>query len=240
MKWTPIFNYRLTAWGGFLLSGLIGANVLFDSMRHADAQVQSQGVSWGQIIDLFKRKKVRGASRDPLFCVIAPIASTNDSSSPIQQDVAKVWNIRPLFLWKGTPNRIEVRQKDTYDMLWSQSLSPKVQHIQYQGKPLQQGQTYIWRLLSQSDSSFPIIHSSVPFQVLSEAESSKVDVEIARVASMPEQSKISEEAQVLRRVNYLAENHLWSDAEREALSVKHPSPQLTQFIQKTTSTCKTD
>ncbi|NJM68234.1 MAG: DUF928 domain-containing protein [Acaryochloris sp. RU_4_1] len=241
LEWTRIRKNILILGFVLLSSGVVGVPHRLDLAEWASAQSQSQGISWGQIFDWLRYRKVKGGSRDPRFCVIAPVSMLNRISPPEPSSIAKVWNLQPLLAWKGTAEHIEVRQKDSDHLVWKATLTPKDQHINYQGKALQPGQTYVWRLRSRVNSKFPVIHSASTFQVMTDTERQRVKVDLIRLKSRLNPRNPSAERLALLRANYFAQHQLWSDTLGEALKVKQPSSELAQLLHAFfTETCKTN
>ncbi|NJR57028.1 MAG: DUF928 domain-containing protein [Acaryochloris sp. CRU_2_0] len=241
LEWTRIRKNTLII--GFVLFSVevVGIPQRLEPAGWASVPSQSQGISWSQIFNWLRHRKVKGGSRDPSFCAITPVSLLNRVSQPEPSPVATVWNLQPLLAWKGSAEHIEVRQKDNDHLVWKATLTAKDQHINYQGKALQPGQTYVWRLRSRVNSKFPVIHSASTFQVMTDTERQQVKMDLIRLKSRYNPRNTSTEKLALLRANYFAQHQLWSDTLREALRVKQPSPQLAQLLLAFfTETCKTN
>jgi Domain of Unknown Function (DUF928) len=227
--------------------GLWGGVERFGVMQPAIAQSQVQGISWGQIFDFLKRKRVRGGSRNPLFCAISPAPFADAVSKTDSSEDTLVWNVQPLFVWDGRADRIEVRQmNESYDLIWEANLTAQDQHIRYGGKALQLGQTYVWKVfVRDSQASTPgatlnLVRSSTAFHVVEGAKHQLITKELDRLEANLKQQKASPESLALQRANYFAQRGLWADVLLEAFSVKRRSPELTQLIESVPkSVCKT-
>lgn len=178
---------------------------------------ENRPLSWAVIFDLLRHKKVTTGSRGGkgAICAIAP--------GLIETRV--VWNDRPLFLWQGIAQKIEVRLPSSEDAFWEQSVSEADRSATYNGSALQQGHTYEWMLTARY--SQPI---SFNFQIMA-AERRKVIA--AELMALEAQLKTkTDEAIALQRANYFAQRELWSDVLQEVFSVQNPSAALAQIKQE--------
>lgn len=217
--------------------GLWGGLGRFEVTQPVIAQSQVQGVSWGQIFDFLKRKRVRGGSRNPFFCAASPALWDEALSRTDASKDAVIWNVRPLFVWKGKASHIEVRQKnDSYDLVWESAVREDAQQIQYGGKALQPGQIYTWQVffrdpkVSSSANAFIPVGSSVAFQVMGDAEHQRVARELDGIGAKLKGQNKSFESLALHRAHYFAQHGLWADVLLEAFSVKRRSSELTQLV----------
>jgi hypothetical protein len=218
--------------------GLWGGLGRFEVTQPAIAQSQVQGISWGQIFDFLKRKRVRGGSRNPFFCAASPALWDEALSRTDASKDAVIWNVRPLFVWNGKASHVEVRQKnDRYDLVWESAVTEGAQQIQYGGKALQPGQVYAWKTflrdsqVSSSANIFMPARSSVAFQVMGDAEHQQVAKDLDGLGAKLKRQDGSVESLALLRAHYFAERGLWADVLLEASSVKRRSSELTQLIE---------
>ncbi|NER28690.1 MAG: hypothetical protein F6J89_13910 [Symploca sp. SIO1C4] len=187
---------------------------------------------------LFSKKKERGGSK-PTFCSIFP--STDDP------DLFKIWNDRPLFIWKDTGEfeikQIEIRAR------WDDSQTPKkpykmesfdtvgdsehkLVYYQYNDpEPLNHGQEYLLWLKYQiksedingQEKTLENQHTA-PFKVIGNSElRNRIDRELEKYSNINNQESAQE------RAKYFADEELWSDFLQEAFSVKDPSADLVDF-----------
>jgi hypothetical protein len=218
--------------------GLWGSLGRFEVMQPAIAQSQVQGISWGQIFDFLKRKRVRGGSRNPFFCAASPALWDEALSRTDASKDAVIWNVRPLFVWKGKASHVEVRQEnDSYDFVWESAVTEGAQQIQYGGKALQTGQVYTWQVfvrkakVSSSANVFIPVSSSVAFQVMGDAEHQRVARELDGLGANLKGQNGSVESLALYRAHYFAQRGLWADVLLEAFSVKKRSSELAQLVE---------
>jgi hypothetical protein len=218
--------------------GLWGGVERFGVMQPAIAQSQVQGISWGQIFDFLKRKRVRGGSRNPFFCAASPALWDEALSRTDASKDAVIWNVRPLFVWKGKASHVEVRQEnDSYDLVWESAVTEGAQQIRYSGKALKTGQVYAWKVfvrkakVSSSANVFIPVGSSVAFQVMGDAEHQRVARELDELGTKLKGQNGSVESLALHRANYFARRELWADVLLEAFSVKRRSSELTQLVE---------
>jgi hypothetical protein len=194
------------------------------------ASAQDRVVTWGKIFGMFKRKKVSGGARDGSACILAPRFPHELSNQPQQFAIPVIWNANPLFAWKGylgKSTHLEVQQRSTDSLLWNSSLRPDDMSLIYQGKSLQPGQIYEWRLSSDGDPNSRF--SS--FYIMDSPERDVIKADLDRLEAQLTAQKATTEMIALNRANYFAEQGLWADVEREAMIVENRSPELTHFIQ---------
>jgi hypothetical protein len=133
-------------------------------------------------------------------------------------------------VWTGAAEKLEVRRKQDYELLWSTELTSQQTHRVYQGDTeLQPGETYVWQLWSRIQTHAPSVLSST-FRVMTEAERQQVQQDLAAVETqVPDQTP---ERLALHRAHYFTQNSLWSDGLWEALRVQKPSWTLMAFRQE--------
>jgi hypothetical protein len=120
-----------------------------------------------------------------------------------------------------------VRSQRSGELMWSQALDPDQRSIVYgeEGKPLQPGQAYYWRLLraESSQNSLP----RIMFRVMEQGEERETIVaELAQIRG----ETIEDTA--IARANYFADRELWSDALRELYAVENPSEELLAIVEQ--------
>jgi hypothetical protein len=200
----------------------------------AVAQSKSPLLSWNTLVGLFKRKKFRQGTRGN-GCVIAPDLAEKDLKLPEDKRAAKVWNTKPLFIWLGDAAIISVDEGSTGRVLWKKALTSQNQRIIYQGEELKLGVRYAWYLYDKKND----VLSGIPFSIISNAERQKVQADLMQIeALLKKGGNFSTETLALRRVQYFSQKELFSDALQEALSVKQPSRELSQFIQTIQTSAK--
>ena len=160
----------------------------------------------------------KGGSRG--LCAIAPKAIGTNT---------EIWSDRPLFVWKGRIERIELRSTDSDRVLWKQSVEGK-NRVLYDGKALQPGQTYEWRLFfSDQENAQPI--KTERFRVMDAQERDRIKAQLQTLEEQLKAEQISPEDIARRRAQYFAKQRLWSDVLQEAYSVENPSASLTAMVQ---------
>lgn len=182
------------------------------------------------ILKLLQRKQAPLASR-PVdnLCAITP---------GLLGEKNVIWSDRPLFIWQGTVQRLEVRPYSLYspyssqEVLWNQTVTVADRSATYTSKALQPGQTYDWELVVNPPSPRNPRPNNprYTFQVM---EAQGRDRITAELTALEKQLKgETAEAIALERANYFAERDLWSDALQEVFSVKNPSAELTRTAQE--------
>lgn len=181
-------------------------------------------LSWGDIWDKLRRKKKPAGSRGGL-CQIAPAKLVDsDAKQENTQEIQEVWSDRPLFLWTGgTVEKIELflpgKQKP-----WTGKIRQGETKVNYDGEPLQPGQSYEWQILA----PHPI--KQEPFQVMEPEKRDRITKELTALEKRLKRERASAETIALEKANYFAERELWSDALRELYSVPKPSAELRNAI----------
>jgi len=155
----------------------------------------------------------RGDENELSTCAIVP-GKLIDSDTG-KETTIKIWNTRPLFLWRGTWARLEVRHLDSGELMWRQTLTPTQQHLIYgdDGKSLQPGETYYWQLIPEQlpeDTVLP----KISFQIVGVEERDRITDELENLTAE------SADTLTLARVRYFIDQGLWADALHEIYA--HP------------------
>jgi hypothetical protein len=181
--------------------------------------------SWGGIWNRIRRIKNAGGGRGEPFCPIAPAKLVgSDSPNSRQGVVVEVWSDRPLFLWKGGGIwQFELLLPGS-EKPWTPKLSQGETKVIYDGKPLQPGQSYEWRVTG----AYPIRQG--PFRVMEREKRDRIAKELTALEEQLKKQRASAERIALEKANYFAERGLWPDALRELYSVPKPSAQLRNAI----------
>jgi hypothetical protein len=179
-------------------------------------------LSWGDIWDRLRRKKKPGGGRGGI-CAIAPVKLVDrDAKQENSQEIQEVWSARPLFLWQGgRVQQIELFLPGSQEP-WTRKIPEGETKVNYDGEPLQPGQTYEWRILA----PHPIKQD--PFQVVEPKKRDRISAELKQLEERLEGA--SAETIALEKANYFAERELWSDALRELYLVPTPSVELKSAI----------
>ncbi|HIK32985.1 MAG TPA: hypothetical protein IGS31_16785 [Oscillatoriales cyanobacterium M4454_W2019_049] len=139
------------------------------------------------------------------FCSIAP---TTFGQAP-----ATIWHDRPLFLWEGSVSRIEVISADTDTVVWSGEPAEGASSLQYDGAPLQPGQTYdvVITATGQLILSFTVMDAQMRDEIAAELNALEERFQGADARDL-----------AFARAQYFAQRGLRSDALQEAFSAIEP------------------
>ncbi len=155
-----------------------------------------------------------GGSRGA-FCAIAPM----DMETGV-----KLWNNQPIFVWRGSIVRLELRNHNGETLIWSQTVSKEDNTALYAGEPLLPGETYtLW--LYTSESFIP--DYQVMFQLLNSEQKTEIAQDLEQLEMFLDNP--TDEAIAMARFQYFAEKQLWSDAVSEPFLVQDPDSSLQQF-----------
>lgn len=188
-------------------------------------------LSWGDIWNILRRRKVPGGGRRPeeTICAIAP--GRLDST---KLGIQEIWSVQPLFLWNiqgGTVQQIELLYKENEQIFWSQKIPTGQTKFIYNGKPLQPGQSYIWHLSHSPTSE----DSYYQFKVMDVQKRNRITTKLAQLENKLKKQGAPVEKIALEKANYFAQQELWSDALQEIYSIPNPSAELSNMIQKISS-----
>lgn len=194
-------------------------------------------LSWGDIWKKLGRRKVPGGGRGPeevKICAIAP--GRLDST---KMGIQEIWSVQPLFLWDiqgGTLQQIDLLNRESKQVFWSQKIPTGQTKVIYSGKPLQPGQSYIWRLSYSSTARMTYYQ----FKIMEIQKRDHITNDLAQLEKQLKIQRTNAEKIALEKANYFMQQELWSDALREIYSVSNPSAELTKMIQKIPSSnyCK--
>ncbi|MBR8835339.1 MAG: hypothetical protein DSM106950_15260 [Stigonema ocellatum SAG 48.90 = DSM 106950] len=176
-----------------------------------------QNFSWTKIfLVLFGKKPPvqprKGGSRPIVdICMVSPDA-------PPEGRI--VWSDRPVFIWKGSVQKIAVRPVGSEEDMWSQSVGG-IQRTNYTGKALQPGQRYDWLVF---DGESP--NKFVSFQVMDAQQRDRITTQLRTLEKRLKAKGVNTEAIATAKANFFADRQLWSDVLQQAYSVEKPSPEL--------------
>ncbi|MBD6615423.1 hypothetical protein FNW02_06080 [Komarekiella sp. 'clone 1'] len=173
----------------------------------------------------------RGISRGDDFCPVAPVTRSSSAELP------KVWSDRPTLAWLGTSTAVRemaIFPKDSETPIWvwsnpaiqqssrsKSSQSPNPHHVKVETL-LSPGQIYEWRVIRPLTPEKDIIR----FQTMTSEEIKSI------AQGLPTANGVGDSS-ALKRADYYAGQHLWSDFWQEIFSVRNPSVKLNQLITKT-------
>jgi hypothetical protein len=129
-----------------------------------------------------------------------------------------LWHNQPLFTWKGESAMMMVRDYETRQVIWSETLDGKTQQAMYSGKvALEAGKLYEWQVLglkpTDSDRSL-----WTTFKIMPTDEQQAIDRDLKALAKQGDR-----EAIVLEKADYFAGKNLWSDAIQVLYSIDQVS-----------------
>ena len=184
--------------------------------------------------NVFNKKPPReghpGTSRGD-FCAISPL------NSSLQEPAAKIWSLQPLFYWNSGSTqvgRVEVRDSKSNKLLFFKDVKASDRSVLYQGEALQPGNVY--KIVILQSEKKPILW--IPFQIMPNPEREQVAIGLKTLEAELNTKKASSETVAFHRAEYFAQRELWADVVQSALSVKNPSNELQQFIQKLPNLCQ--
>jgi hypothetical protein len=189
-------------------------------------------ISWDDLTETFLSKPPRTGKGPKQVCPILPLATYQDRN---------IFTQNPLFVWQdGEAHRIEVRDQETEEIVWNSVLPEGVTKINYNsdstGKTLQFGTTYEWLVFDVENNPLIVDSRNNPnyqrFTLLDETQSNTITQDLDVLKNQMISQGKNEDEIALSQVNYLVEKSLLSDALRIAFSVKQPSAELQDSINK--------
>lgn len=148
-------------------------------------------------------------------------------------DTSEIWHNKPMFLWhsasKNQPARLIVREQNSEKSQWVQKVNIADKKALYQGKPLQAGKIYQWKLEG-VDSSIPWTN----FRIMPEKQRAQINTDLNKLEQKTLAANPEEIAQRKAEyfVNYGMKSLLWSDALQALYQVKQPSQDFIQNRQE--------
>ena len=222
-----MFNSKRTICKSLLAFGLISVTIAFavgsEKPATAKTRMPEQNIIKRFIDSIWKRhpKKTLGA-RHNLF----PIA-------PGVIDTSEIWHNKPMFLWhsasKNQPARLIVREQNSEESQWVQKVNIADNRAFYQGKPLQPGKIYQWKLEA-DNTSIPWTN----FQIMPEKQRARIKTYLHKL----EQKYLAETSEEIAQIKaeyflqYAMKPLLWSDALQALYQVKQPSQNFIHNRQK--------
>jgi hypothetical protein len=182
------------------------------------------------LLSLLQRKSFLGGSRTSGgFCGIAPAVLGTSNV---------IWSDRPLFLWQGKVQNLELRpysfDVDSKDQSTLWSVVPTDQQASYPNEPLQAGQRYEWQATYFSPQTNEPIQWQHTFQVMEKAERDRIAQDLQSLDMQLKIQNATAEEAALARANYFAAKDLWSDALQQIYAVGYPFSAGSRFLQAAT------
>ena len=152
-------------------------------------------------------------------CLLSPIALGNNQ---------EMWNDRPLFVWKGRPNRVELYQVGSKQLLWSHNIQRNQNNnkVLYDKEALKPGQTYELRLIGFSQPA------TTQFRVMDSQKRDRIKQELQRLEEQLQAKQATPEDIARQRAQYFTQQRLWLDVLQETYRVENPSKALTDALKE--------
>lgn len=201
-----------------------------------NSQVIAEETSWNSVFESFlfsernnePPESQAGGSRgsEDIICSLAPLAQ--ETHRNLQ---GEVWNHRPIFVWTGNVERIELYSEQSGNLIWKQTVTPEKNQISYTGEPLKSGETYKLYLydIPNPEPSYPPT-VALDFKVVESDQHEQITQALNQLDTQLQQKQATREAISLARAQYFAEQQLWSDAIMESALVESPSSGLTELL----------
>jgi hypothetical protein len=141
---------------------------------------------------------------------VCPIAPATFGQTP-----TPIWHDLPMFIWDGSVFQMEVRPHNSDTVLWSIELEATVSFVQYDGAPLQPGQTYDVIITTTGEMI-------LSFQVMDAQARDQIAAELRELEVRAQEQGADTESIAFARAQYFAKLGLRSDALQEAFSVIEP------------------
>ncbi|NET15523.1 MAG: hypothetical protein F6K08_23155 [Okeania sp. SIO1H6] len=164
-------------------------------------------------------KQKEGTSRGGL-CLVSP---------GLIEVEGKIWNTRPIFIWQGPLNTIEIHPSNSYQVLWTFDIQENEEIVDYTGEELEPGNTYRWRTFESKDKDSIGGMEQRTFSIMDVEEHETITQGLAKLDQDLNKQGATKEAIAFARFQFFAERNLWSDALSEVFKVKKPSIELQAF-----------
>ncbi|GGA28783.1 DUF928 domain-containing protein [Okeania sp. KiyG1] len=165
-----------------------------------------------------------GGTRGPGLCLVSP--GLVEVKGQIR-DYSTIWNTRPIFIWQGKLNRIEIRPSNNEEFLWTFDIQDDEEIVDYTGEELKPGNTYRWRIFDSTDSIAGMQQRT--FRIIDVEKHEAITQDLAKLDQDLNKQGATKEAIAFARFQFFAERHLWSDALSEVFKVKEASIELQAF-----------
>jgi len=161
-------------------------------------------------VRLSERNEGYGGGRGEV-CTVAPLppALAINSRNAFVSD-------RPIFIWQGAANQIEVRQVADRKLIWEKDLKPQESVATYptSGQALLPNQEYELRLLTSNEET------RVRFKVASPDQRQQIQAGLQAQVKQLSASQRTPAAIAVKQAIYLGEQKFWPDAFGKVFSVK--------------------
>ncbi|NEO58040.1 MAG: DUF928 domain-containing protein [Okeania sp. SIO3B5] len=164
-------------------------------------------------------KHKEGTSRGLELCLVSP---------GLIEGEGKIWNTRPIFIWQGKLNRIEIHPSNSGEVLWTFDIQDDEEIVDYTGEKLEPGNTYRWRIFDSTNSIAGMQQRT--FEIMDVEKHEAITQDLAKLdLDLNKQGSTKKEDIALARFQFFAERNLWSDALSEVFKIKKPSKELQAF-----------
>lgn len=178
---------------------------------------------FSQWVSLWQRRPPRPLGTRSGICLMTP--------GLLEKDL-RIVSDRPLFSWQGKAIKLNVRDYETREIVWTTDLDPQKQQIIYGDvKPLEPGKLYEWQVIGENPSSTDLGYWST-VEIMAAPERDQITAKLQEIEQKAKQNKALPEAIVEQQVAYLLEQNLWSDAITVLHTVKNPSSEFAQKRQE--------
>ncbi len=191
-----------------------------------EAQVrQPQSESQEDEPPIYQPGGARGSGQSA--CPLAPLAQKSNSDLP-----SEIWNHRPIFVWKGTVEKIELYSEPEGNLIWEQTVEPKKNYLSYTGEPLKSGATYqlYFYDVAEPEPGYPAT-VDLQFKVVDPEKYEQITQELNKLQTEHQQKQSTPEEIALARAQYFADRQLWSDVIMESVLVENPPSSLKELLE---------
>lgn len=190
------------------------------------AEMETADQPWQPLLNLLIRQKEDKdpplISRGPGLCIVEPFKRGLGKAEV-------VWSDRPLFVWQGQIQKIEVYEQNAKTPLWEQPIASTERSKSYTGPTLKPGKTYEWHIYQVASERAVAF---ISFRMMEAPDRDRIAQDLQALDTRLKQTKASPEEIAMRRASYFADQELWADVLQQLMSVKDPSPEFALFMQE--------
>ena len=233
-KLTTLHKLTLGITGGlFILSGAIlplNAASVINPNPSVSAIYQKNyhnylALSWSEIWEQIKRKKVAGGSRNGNLCLVSPSQLIDKNNNSQEDSIEEIWHQNPLFVWKSGKIKAVSLKNGNY-IHWQQEVEANQTNLLYNGKPLEPGKTYKLVVFNPYETEIQKI------QIVSPDKHQKIAIDLAKIENQLKSEGADREGIALKKAAYFAKLQMWSDVLWELNSIPTPSRELKVILEK--------
>ncbi len=232
-KLTNPYKFILRAIGGLLILSatilpLNAASRLNLSQPFAPRYRKSSNciaLSWNEIWERIKRKKVAGGSRNGNLCLVSPSQLIDIDNNSQKNKIEKIWHQNPLFVWQSDELKA-VSLKSENSIYWQQRVEPTQTNLFYNGKPLEPGKTYKVVVFNPYETKIAKI------QIVAPDKYEAIAAELTEIENQLKAEGADRETIALKKADYFAQLQMWSDVLWELYSIPNPSEELKETLEQ--------